>query len=79
MHNVCSDVWLLNWAVKLLAGNINQRILVGTHDLGLVGFWAKLRPRSFSSVKGSVTCKFSLNSGFAETMPEDLRKLLRTG
>jgi len=79
MHNVCSDVWLLTWAVKLLAGNTNQRILVGTHDLGLVGFWVKIRPHSFNSVKNSVTCKFSLNSGFAETMPEDLRKILRTG
>lgn len=74
MHNVCSDIWLLNWAALFLAGNVNQRVFVGTYDLGLVGFWAKIRPHLLNSAGGVVTWKFALNSGFAETMPEDLRK-----
>lgn len=79
LYNVCSDIWILELASKLHALAPGIKGVLCTHDLGIIGFWAKLRPRSFDLAGGLLSAKVSLDTGFAPCMPDDIRTELQLG
>lgn len=81
LYNVCSDVWLLELAMKAYSLFGEGKAAICTQDRGLIGAWAMLAPRSFQSEPGlqglhTLRCSVSLPDDLVERMPVDLRDAL---
>lgn len=77
LYNACSDIWILEMAMKAYALFGERTAAIVTKDRGLIGAWAMLTPRNFRSMpsadKHSMKCTVSVPDAFAEQMPAELR------
>lgn len=73
LYNVCSDIWMIEQAIKHFHVLGSRTSAVCTNDRGVIGAWALFSPREFSQAGESVkfTCNFP--DEFAERMSEGLR------